>query len=60
MDERTRRENEARIDGEELVPEADACPTCGERRMDWLGWDDDGEYVTCATCGAKYAPEQVA
>jgi ribosomal protein S27AE len=37
---------------DELVPERDACPECGERRMDWLGCDDN--IVTCGTCGAVY------
>ena len=33
------------------------CPCCGEDRMDYLVWDDDGETVRCATCGVTYAPE---
>lgn len=39
-----------------------ACPTCGERRMDYLVWqteysieDEGDEVVRCATCGAVYA-----
>jgi len=39
-----------------LVSWNDACPVCEERRMDWLVWDEDGESVTCATCGNAYAP----
>ena len=40
---------------EALVPEHSACPRCGERRMDWLVWQDD-ERVKCSTCGEVYAP----
>jgi transcription elongation factor Elf1 len=41
---------------DDLVAEHDACPACGERHVDWLAWDDDGETVTCQTCGARYDP----
>ena len=34
----------------------DVCPDCGEDRIDWLAWDDDGEYVTCASCSCVYVP----
>jgi ribosomal protein S27E len=34
----------------------DRCPECGENRVDYLVWDEDGEYVTCATCGTVYVP----
>ncbi len=34
----------------------DACPDCGEDRIDYLVWDDDGEFVTCASCGCVYVP----
>ncbi|MBM4020136.1 MAG: hypothetical protein FJ288_17765 [Planctomycetes bacterium] len=40
---------------DELVSEADACPGCGERRVDCLVWQDDGA-VKCSTCGKQYAP----
>jgi hypothetical protein len=40
---------------DELVAEADACPGCGERRVDCLVWQDDGE-VKCSTCGKQYTP----
>ncbi len=41
---------------QELVEEVFGCPRCGERRVDWLVWDDDGEQVTCSTCGQVYDP----
>ncbi|MBM4020270.1 MAG: hypothetical protein FJ288_18445 [Planctomycetes bacterium] len=40
---------------DEVVAEADACPGCGERRVDCLVWQDDGA-VKCSTCGKQYAP----
>ena len=40
------------------VPEGDACPGCGENRVDWLVWTDDGDHVECATCGAWYDPDE--
>lgn len=43
-------------EGNELVAECAKCPTCGERRMDWLLWDADGYEVTCQTCGVVYTP----
>lgn len=50
-------------EADELVRPDEACPTCGERRMDWLVWqteysieDEGDEVVRCATCGAVYAP----
>jgi hypothetical protein len=43
-------------DGNDLVPAEDACPGCGERRMDWLVWDNDCFNVTCSTCGHMYDP----
>ena len=33
----------------------DACPDCGEVRIDYLVWDDD-EKVTCSSCGCVYVP----
>jgi len=40
----------------ELVAQHNACPQCGEDRQDWLVWDEDGETVTCGTCGCQYTP----
>ena len=37
------------------VAEADACPKCRERRVDYVVWQDDGA-VKCSTCGKRYAP----
>lgn len=34
----------------------EACPNCGERRIDYLEWDELSETVTCNTCGANYDP----
>ncbi len=39
---------------EETVPEAWSCPQCGECRMDNLNWDENGELLTCASCGEVY------
>ena len=39
-----------------LVEHGQECPKCGEERMDYLEWDDDGTQVTCSTCGHVYAP----
>ena len=46
---------DAAVAGFDLVSPDDAC-TCGECRMDWLVWNDDGINVTCATCGAIFRP----
>jgi hypothetical protein len=43
-------------DGNELVSVKNACPACGERRIDWLAWDNECFQVTCSTCGHKYDP----
>ena len=40
----------------ELVAECFACPTCGERDMDLLEWDADGEILTCRRCKTEYRP----
>lgn len=39
----------------DLVPPEDACPQCGERRVDQLVWIDD-DTVRCAGCGKCYDP----
>jgi len=54
-DERTEAEIEAAMFTDELVTPDRSC-TCGERRMDWLVWDDDAINVTCASCGAVFRP----
>jgi len=38
------------------VAETDACPGCGERNVDNLVWQDDGETVRCAACGRQFKP----
>jgi Zn ribbon nucleic-acid-binding protein len=44
-------------DGFEVVATGFACPSCGERRLDYLTWlEPDFEVVRCTTCGAEYAP----
>ncbi len=50
-----RQENGGLPNCEELVDESSACPECGERRIDWLVWQDD-EQVRCETCGTVYEP----
>jgi rubredoxin len=32
------------------------CPQCGEERIDFLAWDEDGVIVTCQSCGNEYDP----
>jgi rubredoxin len=41
------------------VGAACACPSCGEREMDRLVWNED-EQVECTTCGHVYDPESNA
>jgi hypothetical protein len=54
------REDDPAIDLWQL--ETFACPASGERHgrsstnVDYLVWNDDGELVTCATCGLTYTP----
>jgi hypothetical protein len=33
-----------------------ACPNCHEARMDFLVFNDDGDFVRCTTCGKEYEP----
>lgn len=40
-----------------LVEPEDACPECGERRVDELIWqNDEDSQVRCASCGFFYIP----
>ena len=48
-----RAEAEPEGDAGDLVREEWRCPSCGERRMDWLPIQDD-ESVRCGTCGLQY------
>ena len=41
----------------------DACPDCGEQRIDYLVWNNqtpDDESVTCWTCKTVYVPPTYA
>ena len=42
---------------DDLAPEDMACPCCGNRVMEDLLWDDNGEWLTCDNCGLRYRPE---
>ena len=42
---------------DDRAAQGSACPNCFEGRVDWLVWNDDGETVTCASCGTIYHPE---
>ena len=48
----------------DLVEPKFACPCCGERRLDFLVWQDDDaqhpddDVVKCATCGTVYDPNE--
>ena len=44
-------------DDSNLVEPQDGCPLCGERRADFLTWDEDGTEVTCTMCGTTYTPK---
>jgi uncharacterized Zn finger protein len=39
------------------VTVAYACPQCGERRIDYLVWNEE-ERVECQTCGQVYDPTE--
>jgi len=43
----------------ELVPPCFACPKCGQREMDHLICDNDGESVACQSCGTSYIVTQL-
>ena len=49
-------EMEALLDSGCVCP-MDACPCCGEQRMDKLEWNDD-DSITCLTCGVTYDLEE--
>jgi len=55
-----RKAKDAAEDDANLVPPNFACPKCGQRNMDELICDDDGEHVACQTCGTNYAVMQIA
>jgi hypothetical protein len=46
-------------DDANLVPPNFACPNCGERDMDQLICDEDGEHVACQRCGTSYVVMQL-
>ena len=46
-------------DESNLVPPNFACPNCGQRDMDQLICDEDGESVACQTCGTSYVVMQL-
>jgi len=46
-------------DDSNLVPPNFACPGCGERDMDQLICDEDGESVACQKCGTSYIVTQL-
>jgi len=41
----------------DCVPEGDRCGFCGERRMDWLVWQEDEIHLRCGICGVVFQPE---
>ena len=41
----------------EMVEEHNACPRCGERRMNYLQWTDE-DYVVCGACDKAYVPAE--
>lgn len=46
-------------DESNLVPPAFACPQCGERDMDQLICDENGEDIACRSCGTNYIITQL-
>jgi len=51
------------MDEDRVLHKEDACPECGEDRIDWLVWNnrtDDDETVTCSTCQTVYVPPTYA
>jgi hypothetical protein len=39
----------------DLAHKSCSCPSCGERRMEYLQWTPD-EAIVCASCGTSYDP----
>lgn len=50
----------ATTDAIDLVDASSKCPCCGERRVDFLMWDEDFTVVTCESCGSVYDPSEYA
>jgi hypothetical protein len=44
-------------DPDDLVDLEDACPRCGERRVQKLVWQADLESIRCESCGAMHGLE---
>lgn len=44
------------LPAEDLVDAEDACPHCGERRQDYLLWDEFSVSLTCQSCDEVYDP----
>ena len=42
--------------GNDTVPSETCCPKCGERRIDWLIWVEEGERVECRNYLHVYQP----
>ena len=55
----TDREPHDNPDDSNLVPPNFACPGCGERDVDQLICDEDGESVACQKCGTSYIVTQL-
>jgi len=55
----TDREPHDNPDESNLVPRNFACPKCGQRDMDQLICDEDGESVACQKCGTSYIVAQL-
>jgi len=55
----TDREAHDKQDESNLVPPNFACPGCGQRDMDQLICDEDGESVACQKCGTSYVVTQL-
>jgi len=51
--ERVAQIREEMVGAGDLAPAGSECPSCGERRVDELGINEDGS-VLCATCGRRY------
>ena len=49
-------DNLALLGNADLAHKSCSCPSCGERRMDYLQWTQDGDFVICASCDTCYDP----